>query len=140
MALRRIVALLGVLLILVGLSQLAWAGWWTGAVRSIYDAPLLLRLLGVVGIVFGAILITAAAKRIVGLRALMYVVGVYSALTGLLVLASPSFGEDLVYAMMLGRSHAFRVLVIWIAGVIRIALGVALLYALRRPGHLETAA
>lgn len=137
MAIRRIVGFLGVLICLVGLAEVMFPEWARIATDYIV-APTWLRLSGVFGMAMGIVLVIAALKRLVGLRLFVLILGVYSIAVSLVVFVGPALIQDLINALFLYRTPEFQLTMLWISGLMRIAIGAALLYAAAKPPHIET--
>jgi len=84
-------------------------------------------------VLFGIVLLIGIMERAVGLRLFLGFVSVISIAGGGVLLVRPEFTRDIVDALLLNRSHAVRVFDMWLVGLIRIAIGIALIYALARP-------
>jgi uncharacterized protein YjeT (DUF2065 family) len=132
MVLRRIVAVLALLIILVGLMEIIFPEWALIATESLVGL-VLLRLMGVLGLAIGVVLVVAAAKRLVGLRLFVLIAGLYVIVAGLVVFVSPPLIRDLIDAIFLNRSPAFQLTMLWATGLLRIGIGAALLYAFAKP-------
>ncbi len=132
MIIRRIVGILGLVILLVGLMEIALPVFSVSLTRSLAH-PLALRVTGAVGLVIGVILLIAWAKRLVGLRLFMLILGIYVVVAGLVTLSGPELVRDLIYALLLRRGPGFQLMILWISGTVRIALGCAVMYAALRP-------
>ena len=76
MIIRRIVAVLAALIILVGLMEIIFPDRTRAMTESLMGL-VLLRLVGVLGLAIGVVFVVAAAKRLVGLRLFVLIVGLY---------------------------------------------------------------
>lgn len=132
MVLRRIIGVVGVLLPLVGLFEIVFSDWAISLTKAIAQ-PVWLRVAGATGLIIGAILLIAYFNRLVGLRLFVLILGIYMLVVGLAALAGPEVIRDLIDALLLRRGPGFQVVVLWVSGLIRIALGIALIYAVARP-------
>jgi|GEM_PF-1398410 len=130
---RQLVAYLAILILLVGLMEILFPTefiWLTQALAN----RLALRIVGVFGLLVGAVLLFACARRLVGLRTFVLILGLYVIAGGTLALVSPGIVRDLMYWLVLDRKPGFQLAVLWASGLVRIAIGAALLYAwARRP-------
>ncbi|MDO8585881.1 MAG: hypothetical protein Q7T82_02470 [Armatimonadota bacterium] len=133
MVLRRIVLIVGALVALVGLSQVAAVSWWLRVMPSILSAQGL-RIVGVVALAIGIVLTLAAVRRLVGLRPFVLILGVLMTLGGVALLINPAGMRDSVYGFFLNRPHGSQVTMTWVAGLIRAAIGIAIIYAATRAG------
>lgn len=133
MVLRRIILIFGVLLILLGVSQLLFADWWIVVPGAVRGSAFALFLIGLLAVAIGGVFLVATVTRLVGLLIFMLIVGAIVLAEGVVVLVSPDIMRDLLDALVLNRAHAFQVVAIWISGLIRIALGVAIVYAVMHP-------
>lgn len=129
---RRSVVLIGLLVVLAGLTEIILPEW------SIFLAHGLFRVVpiviaGIVGLVIGLVLLAAASRRLVGLRLFVMVVGGVAIALGLVAIAEPGLVKDLGYALLLRRSWGFQLAVLWTTGILRILLGGALVYAAMKP-------
>jgi len=132
MAIRKILYVLAVALALLGASQLVLTRWWLDRIPGIVESDLF-YLWGLPGVLFGVILLIGVLERAVGLRAFFAVVSVISIASGGLLLARPDLMRDMADALFLNRSSAVQVFDVWLSGLVRIGIGIALLYALIRP-------
>lgn len=137
MMIKRLVVVFGGLAILAGLSQLVSASWWVDITADIVNSRLL-ALNGIIGVLFGALMLVALAQRLVIMRGLFAFLGIFGMATGALALLNPDMTRDLVNALMLNRTHSYQVLVVWIGGILRTVVGVLLIYAVvKSPGGLN---
>ena len=133
MMIRRIVLLIGALIALIGLSQIAAAHWWLRMMPWIM-APPHLRVLGIVALVVGAVLTIAAVRRAVCLRLFVLILGILMLLGGAVMLVAPGMMRDTVYAYFLNRPHESLVKMAYAGGLARTLIGAALVYAATKPG------
>lgn len=136
MIIRRIVAVLAVVIILVGLMEIIIPEWAFIATEWLMG-PVSLRLLGVLALAIGVVFVVAAAKRLVGLRLFVLIAGLYVMVAGLVVFASPPLIRDLIDALLLKREPGFQLTMLWATGLLRIGIGAALLYAVAKPPGAE---
>lgn len=136
MVLRRIIGVVGALIILVGGMEIVFPVFTIALTRSLAHVPYL-RIAGAVGVVMGAILVVAYARKLVGLRLFVVILGTYMIIAGLVTLAGPELVRDLIHALLLRRGPGFQMMILWVSGLIRIALGCALLYAVIKPPQFE---
>lgn len=129
MVLRKALLVIAFVLILVGISQIALASAWLPWIRSIVGASWF-YLWGLAGILLGVILLLAVMERVVGLRAFLALLALYSAAWGVVLLASPESVRGLIYALVIERPGSIQIAVVALGGVIRVILGIVLLYAL----------
>ena len=139
MVIRRIVAVLAVLIILVGLMEIIFPDRSRALTESLMRLTPL-RLTGVVGIAMGVVMVIAAVKRLVGLRLFVLIVGIYAMAASLVCFTSPALISDLVDALYLKREVGFQSTVLWASGLLRIGIGAALLYAVAKPPRLDATA
>ena len=139
MKLRHIIAVLAVLIILVGLMEIIFP------YRSISLSEKLMhsvaiRLTGVLGLAIGVVFVTAAVKRQVGLKLFMLIIGAYMMVGSAVMFTSPSFIQDLTDAIFLKRPIGTQLTLLWATGLLRIAIGAAMLYAVAKaPQGVEPA-
>lgn len=144
MVIRRIVAVLALLIILVGLMQIIFpglavrmteklVGWRSLPHTDVLGILAAMRLVGVLGLAIGVVFVVAAAKRLVGLRLFVLIVGLYAIVGSAVVFASPAFIRELLGALFLNRSQESQLTVLWASGLLRIGIGAALLYAVAKP-------
>lgn len=127
MVIRWLIGIVAALIVLLGASQIAFPHWWLAKTGLVMASPLL-RFSGLFMIVVAVLLIVAYVKKQVGLRLFVLILGIYLLLAGITILVAPSVLRDLVERLIL--SHAATV--IWTAGLVRVVLGGALLYAVTR--------
>lgn len=131
MIIKRILVVVAAILILIGASQLAYARWWTGASQNmVYSRAF--HLWGLAGVLLGVILLLAVVERVIGLRLFATILGIYSLGWGVVLLANPQLVRDVFSCLVWERSRGFQTFVFWSGGVIRIALGIVILYALAK--------
>jgi len=128
MVIRKIVLGVAIILILIGLSQLIVSRWWLEKAQALTDSSYL-YLWGLIGVVVGIVLLLAVLERAVGLRAFVAILALLNLGVGLALLVSPQFFRDLAYAVVFDRALWIRVFVMCVGGLIRVAVGVALVYA-----------
>ena len=133
MVIRRIVRVLGAVIGLVGVSQIIWADWWLGVTRSVVETPGL-RFIGLLVLAIGAVLAYAGFRRVVGLGLFVAIIGLLTLLGGALMLLNFALMKDFT-ALVLNRSQGFQVFWMRSAGIVRLAVGIALVYAAMRPEH-----
>jgi hypothetical protein len=134
MVLRWIVLIIGVLVLLLGVSQIFWASWWLSILPSVM-ALQTLRILGIVALVIGVTLTLAAARRAVGLRILVYILGLLMLISGIALVIDPMFMKNTVYSFFLNKEPGPQMMLTRIGGVIRALIGAALIYAAARPAR-----
>jgi hypothetical protein len=126
---RKVLYVLAALVIVVGLSQFVFPDWWMERVSGWADARWF-ALLGLPALVFGALLILGALLNLMALRGFFLVLGLLTCVTGGVMLANPALMRDLIYALYLNRSGGSQVVLTRMAGLVRMAVGLAMLYAL----------
>lgn len=133
MAIRRIVAFLSVLVVIIGLSQLVAASWWADAVNRVVSS-LWLVAFGIIALLYGGLLLIVVAERQIGLRLFVAIIGVLTLAGGVMMLVAPEFARDLVNAMIVQRSRGFQVFLVSASGLARMVIGLLILYAfVKRP-------
>ena len=123
---------IGILTLLAGLMVIIFQARSLSAANAMMH-PDVIRTAGVLGAAIGAILIAAALKRAVGLRLFVLMFGVYMLVVCAVVFAAPDLMIDLVNALLFKRSSGAQSTVLWLGGLLRIAIGGALLWAAARP-------
>lgn len=131
MILRRVVMVIGLVVVLVGLTEIIIPAQMLDFTDMLMR-PVVIRLLSVVELALGVILIVAALKRLVRLRTFVLILGIYLAVLSVVLFAAPYFLIDMVNAILLYRPHGVQMTVLWASGLLRIALGGALLWAVDR--------
>lgn len=138
MIIRRIIIILTALVVALGVSQVVAAPWWVGVLPSLMG-PALLVVFGVIGLLYGGLLLVAVAERLVGLRLFVAIIGVLSMAGGILALAGPGLVRDLANALITQRVHGFQMFVLWVGGAARVIIGVLVLWAItKRPVIQQT--
>lgn len=143
MVIRRIVGAFSVLLVLIGLSEIVLPGWATWVAQRLivriglfgHSDYVWLRLAGLFAAAMGVVLIVAYLRHLIGLRLFVLVIGIYAIAGGFVMFAGPPLMVDVLKTVFLNRGAGFQLAVLWVSGLIRIALGCALLYAVARPPH-----
>lgn len=128
MVIRSLVFVIGILIVVIGVSQMAAANWWIDIMPKLMQ-PMNLQILGIIALVIGLILTTAALRHLVSLRPLVLVLGILMCLGGILLLANPCGAGETVRAMILSRPHEAQALMAQVGGLVRALIGVALIYA-----------
>lgn len=129
---RKAVLVVAAVILLVGISQLFFGGWWLSCVRAIVDSNWFVAS-GIVALAAGIILLVAAAAREVSLRQFVVVIGLLAVLGGVLILAATNAMRSFTYAFFLDASAIQQKLAMWGSGTIRVIIGIGLLLALRKP-------
>jgi hypothetical protein len=145
MVMRWIIRVFGALLILIGLSEIVLPGWVTWVTRRLIVRIGLfgqtdyvwLRLGGLVMAALGVTLIVAYLRRLIGLRLFVLILGIYAVAGGLVMFAAPPFMVDVLKTVFLNRGPVVQATVLWTSGLIRMAIGVALIYALAKTPQSE---
>jgi hypothetical protein len=130
---RWIVLIIGAFVALLGLSQIAAASWWLRIMPVIMGARDM-RILGLVALIVGAVLIFAAARRVVELRAFVYVLGVLMLVGGALMLIDPAMIRDRVYSAFMSRPYGSQIVMARVGGLVRSVFGIALIWAVAKLG------
>lgn len=131
MIVKKIIFAIGVLSALVGLTQLAFVFWWLQVFPYILVTGWLAAF-GILAIIIGCVMLIAAAEKLVLLRGLFVVLGIIELMVGILAALNPSMMRDLAQALVLNRSLAYQIFAVWIGGVVRVILGVLIIYAVVR--------
>jgi uncharacterized membrane protein len=132
MALRKILFVLAIVVILMGLSQIVFARWWVRHLPSYIESRSFYAW-GVLPLLFGVILLIGILERVVGCRPFLSIVSLLSIIGGVVVIAQPEFAKDFVSAVFLKRSYSIKLLDLWLGGLVRILIGLTILYGLLRP-------
>ncbi len=132
MVLRAIVAAIGILVMLVGLTELIFPDRLIEATDALMR-PTALRILGIVELVLGLILIAAALNRAIGLTTFALILGTYVILIGIALIVAPGRLIGLSNALLLDASPATQSAVLGLSGVVRILIGAALFWSTMRP-------
>ncbi|MCX8052502.1 MAG: hypothetical protein N3B12_01730 [Armatimonadetes bacterium] len=132
MAIRKILYILAVIVVLIGVSQLVFARWWLDRMPDLVHSGSF-YLWGLPSVLFGVLLLIGIMERAVGLRLFMGIVSVISVIGGGTVLARPDSARRAIDWLLLDRSYGFQIFEIWLTGLIRMAIGVSLFWALIRP-------
>lgn len=132
MVIRRIVSVIGFIVVLAGLIEILFPVWTVNMAVSLYRI-IPLRIAGSIGLAMGVVLVIAALKQQVRIRIFVLVLGGLFILFSIVAVAEPGLIRDLGYALVLRRSWGFQLAVLWITGLIRISIGSALLYAAAKP-------
>lgn len=125
---RAIVLVFGIVVLLVGFSELVTGHWWVGVSRSILEWPGL-RWFGLFAAAIGAIVFLAAHWKLIGLRDVMTVMGLLFMAIGFHYVLDPEFWRRFSKDVFLDQPWAVQTRLLVITGLIRIALGAAMIYA-----------
>lgn len=133
---RRWVVVFGVLIGLAGLMEILIPEWTISWALGLYRiVPIVIA--GLVGVAIGVVLVVAGVKRQVGLRTFVIVLGAIFIALSLLAIVEPGLIRDLGFALLLRRSWGFQLMVLWVTGLLRIAIGCALVYAAAKAPRTE---
>lgn len=127
MLLRGFVVLIGLIIAIVGISQAIAPGWWLTSLMPIIMGIAVLRVIGIVVIVIGGLLVLAALSRAVGLSLYVLILGLLMLVIGILLLVDPGLIKSGLEAFIVNRGTGL--VATRVAGVIRLLLGIALMYA-----------
>lgn len=127
--LRTLVLILGLILIVIGVSQPIFADFWYCASKSIVQSAACERIAGAFAVIFGLALILAAVNRVVAIPGLVFVLGVIMFLPGIYILFRPDIIAVMTNNAFLNRPSGERRLVLLYAGIIRAIIGVVLVAA-----------
>ncbi|MEN6358052.1 MAG: hypothetical protein ABFD83_13325 [Armatimonadota bacterium] len=127
--LRAVVFLLGLILILVGISQPLLPGFWIRISQGIVESESQIRIFGVVAVLFGAVMLLAAIKRAVALIPFVAALGVVALVFGIVMLINPERISGLMGTIFLNRPQYAQLKILWIAGIVRVIFGILLLLA-----------
>jgi uncharacterized protein YjeT (DUF2065 family) len=128
MVLRRIMLLIGVLVLIQGLSQVVAAQLWLRVMPSILTLPSL-RIFGVVALLMGIALLAAAVKREVSLRIFVLILGVLMLVDGVAMLAWPAAMREAVNSLFLSLPHSSQLTMTMVRGVGKAIVGALLIYS-----------
>lgn len=132
MAIRKILLVIGILITIVGLSQLVFVRWWVEHLPRLIESPSF-YIWGLVPLLFGVVLLIGVLERAVGQRPLLAIISVISIIGGATMVAQPKFSKDIVDAIFGNRSHSIQLLVVAMGGLVRTLIGVVILWALAKP-------
>lgn len=129
---RTFVGAVGAFIILAGLAEIVLPRWTISMARGLYSIDALL-IIGFLAMAIGMELIAAAVTRRVGLMMFVEVIGAIFALFGLVCAISPGVISEFGQAILLHQAWGSQLVLLWTTGIIRILLGMGLLYAALRP-------
>lgn len=135
---RRTIIVLAVFLLAVGSFQLLFKQGTVDLTRAMVESDLWMRLAAIVALFFGIVLVVAARMRVMAMAAFFQVAGLVIAAIAAVLLVYPPLFVGVVCAIFLDRSHATQMFVVQLTGLIRITIGLLLLYAVARPPRRET--
>lgn len=127
MIMRRVVLVLGALVLALGLSQVFAASWWLRIVPAML-APHGLRIAGVIALLIGLVLVDAALLKEVGLRWFVVLIGALMLVGGVALLFSPN-AMSAYWTSFASRPHASQMTITWVAGIFRAIIGLLLIWA-----------
>lgn len=133
MVLRRTVYALGMLAVILGLSQMAFPSWWIGVSPKLVASTALCVGWGLFAGIVGGALIVAALRRLVGLGLFVLILGGLMLASGVAFIVHPSFARDIVAAFVVNPAPSLKLVITFGAGVARVVLGALLIYAYYRP-------
>ncbi|MCE5323819.1 TMEM43 family protein [bacterium] len=134
--LRGVVFILGLILIIVGISQPLLPKFWIRVSRGIVESESQIRVFGAVAVFFGAILLISAIKRAVAFIPYVAALGLVAFAFGIVMLINPGAMTELMGTIFSNRSEAMQYQILWIAGIIRVVFGALLLLAVTRARSL----
>jgi hypothetical protein len=132
MQLRRLVVLIGIIAVIVGISQIIITHR-VEVMTKHYIAGSSIYLLAAVSLLFGIILAWAGATRHVRLFRLILVIGVLMIIAGLFIGILPGMSRELIYTFYFNKPESTRKIIAWAGGLIRILLGTIIIYAGMHP-------
>lgn len=128
MAIRRLVGIIGLVIGLAGLTEIVFPVWALNIAAGLFHiVPMIIA--GSVGAIIGIVLVIAAIRNQVGLKPFVLAFGAIVIVVSMIAIAEPGLIRDMGYALLLRRSWNFQLIVLWITGLIRMAIGGLLLYA-----------
>ncbi|MCE5314070.1 MAG: hypothetical protein ABFD49_07360 [Armatimonadota bacterium] len=130
--LHGIVLVIALISIIVGISQLFLREFWMTVVEASIKSTWLTTLFGGLGILFGGLLGTAAIKKAIAFRIFVLTLSVLMVIISIAVLCFPTFTKDLMRTMILNKSEGSQLIALRIGGLVRIVIGVILLFAVGR--------
>ena len=133
---RKVLYVLAALVIVVGLSQFVYPGWWMQRMSEWVDASWF-ALLGFLALIFGVLVILGVLLHMMALRGFFLVLGLLTLIVGGVMLASPALMRDFCYAVFLNRSSGYQFVMTRVAGLARMAVGLVMLYALIKAPRRE---
>ena len=132
MVLRGFVILVGVLIVIIGLSQVITPAWWLNSIMPALMGLPALRIIGIVAIVIGGLFTLAVLRGVVGLRLFVLILGLLMLVGGIVIVFDPILMKNGVYAFFLNRGTGAQLTATRVAGIFRTLIGIALVYAGRR--------
>lgn len=136
--LRKILFVFAVLLLVVGGLEFVFKQGTVDLSRAMFKSYLWMRLIGIVALFFGIVLIMAARRRAIGLAVLFMILGGLEVAVAAMLLVYPPMFTGFIHAVFLNRSHGTQMFVVQLSGLIRIVLGLLLLYAIGRSPQAPT--
>lgn len=135
---RVTVLILGILVLLIGFSQLILGDWWIAKTRSLIEfSPS--RWLGLITVLIGLILFIAADAKAIGMRDVMSLMGILFIVLGVYYVLNPGFWNKYTEDVFLNQPPDVQTRFLVITGLIRITFGVAMIYAAtQRPRRRDT--
>jgi uncharacterized protein YjeT (DUF2065 family) len=130
--LRGIVYLLGLILIIVGISQPLLPKFWLRISQAIASSDSQLRIFGIVAVIFGVVLILASIKRAVALIPFVLALGIIALGFGVVMLVSPGSIGELMDVVFLKRPQSRQHELLWVAGGIRVIFGIMLILSVTK--------
>lgn len=130
--LRGIVYLLGLILIIVGISQPLLPKFWLRVSHTIAGSDSQLRIFGIVAVFFGAVLLLSAVKKAIALIPFVAALGIIALGIGVVLLINPGSMRDLMDMIFLKRPQYRQHELLWIAGLVRVLFGIILILSVAR--------
>lgn len=131
MVIRGLVYVFAVIAILVGISLLIFPFWWVDTALILVNSSWY-YLIAATTAIFGGVLLIAAIRRLVGLRIFVGILGAIILIVSLIYLANLDIAQNMVNALLLQRPRSYQLVIMLFGGIIRIGIGIALLYALAK--------
>lgn len=132
MAIRKILYVVAILIVLLGLSQLVFTNWWLERVPDLIRSSRL-YLWGLPGLILGVLVLVGVLEKALGLRLLLGIWAILVIGCSCLLLIQPESVRNWLYTIFMDRPHWWQMSFTWVSGLVRILLGVIILYALMRP-------
>ena len=130
MILRKLVLLIGLIILALGLSQVIFAHWWARVALELVSAPTIYYFVAF-AFAAGIIFVAAGWKKQVMFRWFFIVLGVILLFFSVWIMVEPGMWGALTRTMITNRPEAGRVAVVMAAGLIRALIGMFIIYAAR---------
>ncbi|MCE5197930.1 MAG: hypothetical protein ABFD54_17995 [Armatimonadota bacterium] len=128
MLIRALIFIIGLLITALGVTQIFFTSMWMRYLPSLVSVPMI-RNWGIAALVAGALLLIGAIANLVRLRWFVLFLGALTLAGGILMVVRPGLSHHFIEQFLLDRSPSVQRTILRGSGVLRVVIGIALMYA-----------